>query len=334
MNTFVFAMNAIMPIVILIALGYLMKKFRFFDTHFVNLLNKYVFRIALPALLFYNVYMIEDFSEIQWGVVIYAVVVVLAFFAIGTLVVILTVKSFDQRGVILQSIFRSNFALIGIPLAQTLGGFEALAVVALMSAFSIPLANILSVVSLSMFQKNEFGDRISMRKMVGNVIKNPLIIGVFTGLLFLTIRSLLPTVNGEKVFLLSRDLRFTIDAVKLISATASPMALIALGGQFEISAVKVLARQIIQGVVWRIVIVPGVALSLAYVFRDQISGMDHAFPALIALFGTPVAVSTGIMASEMGGDVRLAGQIVVWSTVMSMFTLYFTVVIFRTLGVF
>lgn len=334
MNTFIFAMNAIMPIVILIALGYVSKRLHFFDAHFFNSLNKYVFRIALPALLFYNVYMIEDFSEIKWGVVLYAVVIVLFFFMLGIFVVTLTVKSADQKGVVLQAVTRSNFALIGIPLAQTLGGLEALAVVALLSAVSIPLANILSVIALSMFQKNDLGERISIQKMMINIIKNPLILGVFTGLFFLLIRRLIPIVDGEKVFLLSRDVKFSIDAIRLISVTASPMALIALGGQFEISAVKVLARQIIQGVLWRIVIVPGVALSVAYLFRDQISGMEYAFPALIALFGTPVAVSTAIMVNEMGGDVKLAGQLVVWSTVMSMFTLYVTVVIFRMLGVF
>jgi malate permease and related proteins len=187
---------------------------------------------------------------------------------------------------------------------------------------------------LSMFQRNELGERISFTKMMMNIIKNPLIIGVFTGLLFLLIRGLIPTVNGEKVFLLSRDIKFSIDAIRLISLTASPMALIALGGQFEISAVKELAGQIAQGVLWRIVIVPGVALTLAYLFRNQISGMDYAFPALIALFGTPAAVSSAIMAGEMGGDAKLAGQIVVWTTIFSMFTLYFTVVIFRMLGMF
>jgi malate permease and related proteins len=334
LNTFIFAMNAIMPIVILIGLGYLLKRMHFFDVHFFNLLNKYVFRIALPALLFYNIYKIEDFSEIKWGVVLFAVIVTLAFFTLGILVVTFTVKPINQKGVMLQAITRSNFALIGIPLAQTLGGFEALVVVALLSAVSIPLANVLSIVALSMFQRNELGERISFTKMIENIIKNPLIIGVFTGLLFLLIRGFIPTVNGEKVFLLSRDIKFSIDAIRLLSVTASPMALIALGGQFEISAVKELAGQITQGVLWRIVIVPGVALTLAYIFRDQISGMEYAFPALIALFGTPAAVSSAIMASEMGGDAKLAGQIVVWTTIFSMFTLYFTVVIFRMLGMF
>jgi predicted permease len=331
-DTFLFATNAILPIVLLIILGYVLKRIGFIDQHFVNVLNKYVFRVGLPALLFFNVYNIEDFSEIKLGVIAFAVVMMLVLFGIGLVTIPYLVKDPNQKGVVLQVIVRSNFALIGIPLAQTLGGVEAIAVVALLSAFTIPLANILSVVSLNMYQINDQGEKISVKKMVLNILTNPLIIGVFTGLFVLFIRGLITPEGGTPVISMKDDFTFMYNSIRLISQTASPMALIALGGQFQLSVVKPLFKEITLGVAWRILIVPLITLGLAYYLEDQIVGMEHAYAGLIALFATPVAVSSAIMVHEMGGDEKLAGQLVIWSSVFSIFTLFGFIVFFRSIG--
>jgi predicted permease len=331
-DTFLFATNAILPIVLLIILGYVLKRIGFIDQHFVNVLNKYVFRVGLPALLFFNVYNIEDFSEIKLGVIAFAVVMMLVLFGIGLITIPYLVKDPNQKGVVLQVIVRSNFALIGIPLAQTLGGVEAIAVVALLSAFTIPLANILSVVSLNMYHINDQGEKISVKKMVLNILTNPLIIGVFTGLFVLFIRGLITPEGGTPVISMKDDFTFMYNSIRLISQTASPMALIALGGQFQLSVVKPLFKEITLGVAWRILIVPLITLGLAYYLEDQIVGMEHAYAGLIALFATPVAVSSAIMVHEMGGDEKLAGQLVIWSSVFSIFTLFGFIVFFRSIG--
>lgn len=333
-DTFLFATNAILPIVLLIMLGYVLRRIGFIDQHFVNILNKYVFRVGLPALLFFNVYNIEDFSEIKLGVIAFAVVMMLVLFGIGLLTIPYMVKDPNQKGVVLQVIVRSNFALIGIPLAQTLGGVEAIAVVALLSAFTIPLANVLSVVSLNMYQLNEHGEKISVKKMILNVLTNPLIIGVFAGLFVLFIRGLITPEGGTPVVSIKEDLTFVYNSIRLLSQTASPMALIALGGQFELSVVKPLFKQITLGVAWRILIVPIFTLGLAYYLEDYITGMENAYAGLIALFATPVAVSSAIMVHEMGGDEKLAGQLVIWSSVFSIFTLFGFIVFFRSIGAF
>lgn len=333
-DTFMFATNAILPIVLLIVLGYVLKRIRFIDLHFTNILNKYVFRVGLPALLFFNVYNINNVSEIKFGVIGYAVIMMLVLYGIGMLTIPMMIKDPEQKGVVLQVIVRSNFALIGIPLAQTLGGIEAIAVVALLSAFTIPLANVLSVVSLNMYRVNEHGERISVKKLLLNIVTNPLILGVFSGLLALFIRGLITPDGGEPFFTIKDNTPFLYDSIRLISQTASPMALIALGGQFELSVVKPLIKQIILGVSWRILIVPVVTLGLAYYLEKHIPGMEYAYAGLIALFGTPVAVSSAIMVHEMGGDEKLAGQLVIWSSVFSIFTLFGLIVFFRAVGAF
>ncbi|PKK94067.1 MAG: AEC family transporter [Tenericutes bacterium HGW-Tenericutes-6] len=332
LDTFIFAANAVLPIVLIITLGYILKKIKFIDLHFINMLNKYVFRVGLPVLLFYNVYSIQSFDEIKWGVILFAVLAILIMFFVGWLSIFFTVKDPNQKGVILQAVIRSNFALIGIPLAQSLGGINALLIVSLLSAFTIPLANVLSVISLTIYQRNELGEKISKKKMIKSVVTNPLIIGVGLGLLVIFLRGLITPLGGTPIFTLKDDMKFGYDALRLIGQTATPMALIALGGQFEISVIKPLLSKIVLGVTWRNMIVPGVVLTLAVLLEDQITGMKDAYAALIALFGTPLAVSSAIMVHEMGGDEKLAGQLVIWSSIFSIITLFTIIMIFRGIG--
>lgn len=332
LNTFIFAVNAIFPLILIILLGYFIKKTKIIDQHFVIMLNKYVFRVGLPILLFYNVYRIESFDQINYDVVIYTTIATLLVFLFGMLIVKLLIPDDKQKGVILQCAFRSNYALIGIPLAEQIGGSEALVTVSLLAAVSIPLANLLSVVALTMYQKNEHGDRISGRLMIRSIITNPLIIAVFSGLFVLLIRSFIPESNGKPIFTIKDNLPFLMTTMRLVSQTASPMALIALGAQFEISVIKSLAKQITLGVALRVLIVPGIVIYFAYVFSSKFTGLESSYPALIALYGSPVAVSSSIMTQEMGGDYPLASQLVIWTTTASMITIFITIVLLRSLG--
>ncbi|PKK97045.1 MAG: hypothetical protein CVV58_03275 [Tenericutes bacterium HGW-Tenericutes-3] len=331
-NTLIFALNAILPIVLLVLLGYSLKKISFIDESFVKILNKYVFKIGLPILLFYNVYSINSLKDIEWTIVLFAVTAILIVYALGLLFVTLAIKDRQQKGVILQGIFRSNFALIGVPLASALGGIQGLAVVSILSAFVIPLFNILSVISLTIFQKNEIGERISLKKLLKTIVTNPLIIGVFTGLVVLAIRTTIPRDNGILVFSIKDDIGFLYTFIKSVSQTASPMALIALGGQFEFAVVKNLAKKIAIGVAWKVAIVPAMVLTSAVFLAPKIPSINDSYPALIALFGSPIAVSSSIMVSEMGGDKQLAAQLVVWSTISSILTIFLSIVIMKHIG--
>ncbi len=331
MDAFLFALNAILPILILFLFGYVLKHFKFFDTTFFNQLNKYIFRIGLPALLFYNIYKIENLGQINWALIAFAVIGILVVFVLGLISVLLFVKDEKKKGVILQSVFRSNFALIGLPLANALGGAETGRFIAVLFAFAIPLTNMLGVISLTMFQKNELG-KVNVGFMIKNIMKNPLIIAVFVGIITIAIRGFIPVVDGEIVFSMERDVSILFRPIVWIANTATPLALIALGGQFEVSVVKDLAKDIIHGTLWRIVFVPGIILTSAYLLRERIPALADALPALIALFCAPVAVSSVIMAHEMNGDDQLAGQLVVWTSIGSVFTVFIIVVVFRSLG--
>lgn len=328
------AVNAVVPVVLLILLGYILKEKGFINKDFVKIGNKLVFNVCLPCMLFINVYSIDSFSSINWEIVIYSVVMLAVIFMLGLVTAIFTTKMPERRGVILQCTFRSNIAIIGLSLASTLGGEEAVAVAAIISSFTVPVNNILAVLSLSMFTGGGSASKTSMKSVLINIVKNPLIIGCVLGLAFLGVREAQIAVFGEVVFRFSNQTKFLYTAVNNLKSIATPFALLVLGGQFEFSAVKGLMKEIAVGTVWRIVLAPvlGIGLAIALNAMGIMSCGVNEYPGLVALFGSPVAVSSAVMASSMGADDQLATQLVVWTSIFSIFTIFAEVCILMGMG--
>lgn len=329
MQDLMFTANAVLPIVILIAIGYILKRLKLLTPEFLSVGNKVAYRFLLPVLLFYNIYNIEDFSSVDWFFVLYGLAGIVVVFALSIPLYCLFTRDNGKRGALIQSAFRSNYAIIGIPLATALFGQRGAAAASLMSAFSIPLFNVLAVVTLSVFNKNNEKTKINVGKVLLGIVKNPLIIGVVSGLAALGIRALL---NLGNVSFRLTDVEFLYSSVRTVGSMATPLALIILGGQFEFFSVKALWKPIVLGTVVRTVIVPAAALLLASVIFKDLAGEYYA--TYVAVFGTPVAVSSAVLAREMDGDDELAGQLVVWTTVVSSVTLFAIIFTLRSLGVF
>lgn len=328
MDSLIFALEAVLPIIITVAIGYLIKRLGFLSTDMAKVINKLVFRIFLPVMLFLNVYKIESLSDIDTGYIFYAVIATVAIFALSIPAVIFVTKKGDRRGALLQACFRSNYALIGIPLAESLFGQAGVSVATVLSAASIPLFNALAVISLSVFGNGE--QKPSVKKILLGIVKNPLIQSIALGLVVLGIRALF--VNFGIGFRLS-EVKPIYTVLDYLSRLATPLALLVLGVQFEFSAVKELKREIFFGTLMRAFIVPVLGLGIAFIcFRQSFGGAQ--FAALVALFATPVAVSSVPMAQEMGADYRLAGQLVVWSTLLSAVTVFIASFLLKAAGVF
>lgn len=330
---FLFAFNAIMPIVLLILLGFFLKRISIFNDDFLKTADNFLFKIALPILLLYNVYNIAALDEIQWSTVIFILGAIFFLFISGFVFSKFFIKDNRQKGVVWQSFYRSNFAIIGIPLAQALGAEEGVAVASIASAFSIPLFNVFAVISLSAFISDDKKNKISAKDTLIKIAKNPLIIGVFTGLAILCIRQFIPVdASGEYVFSIRNDLSFLYKAIEMLSKVASPMMLIVLGAKFRFDAIKELKNQIAAGSVARIIFAPLFGITTAIILSsatDFFTFTTAHYATFIALFGSPVAVSSAIMASQMKNDDQLANQILVWTSIMSMFTIFGIVVIMK-----
>ncbi len=328
MDSFLFALNAIAPIVLIVAIGYGLKRIGWMSEGLARAVNKLVFHIFLPSMLFLNVYRIENLGGMDFGYVIYTLVALLVIFAVSIPLVMRIAQKKERRGALLQAAFRSNYALIGIPLAQSLFGEEGAVVATLLSAIVIPALNILAVVSLTVFRGD--GERPSVGKILLGIAKNPLIQSVVLGLLVLGVRAVF--VRMEVDFRLS-DLTPVFGVLQSLSGLATPLALLCLGAQFAFSAVGGLRREILFGTLMRTLFVPLLGVGTAYLFfRESFSGAH--FAALVAVFATPVSVSSVPMAQEMGGDATLAGQLVVWSTLVSALSVFFLSFFLRSVGVF
>ena len=328
LDSLIFAVNAVMPIVGMVVIGYLLKKVNFIDEKFAKQANKLVFRVFLPVMLFSNVYKVESFAEMDYGYILYATVATVLVFIFAFPVAFLVTDKSERRGVMLQAAFRSNYALVGIALASSLFGEQGELTASVMSLVSVPLINILAVISLTIFNKE--GKRPTLGGVLLGIAKNPLIRAIVLGIAAVILRE---AIGGAGISLDVRELTPVWKIVGYLSALATPIALIALGAQFEFSALPEMKKEIIVGVTTRTLIVPILTLSSAYIlFGDRFGGA--AFAALAAMFATPNAVSTVPMTQEMGGDAALAGQLVVWSTLFSTFTIFMTAFVFRLLGVF
>jgi predicted permease len=294
-----------------------------------------VFKLFLPCSLFVNIYNVSGIGAIPWSIVLYSVFMLVVVFGLGFLCAKLCTKDDRRKGVVWQCSFRSNFAIIGLPLASALGGSAGAAMSAVLSAFTIPTYNVLSIVALSTYVSQSGRKKRTIGQFILEVLRNPLTIGVLLGLGALVIRSAQDAIFGEVVFSLKRDVEFAYDALSSLKAIASPLGLIVLGGQCEFSAVKGMKNEIITSTLCRIVIAPAIAILGAVLlskFTPLLSCGNPEYATLIALFGAPVSVSSAVVAAAMDNDEQLAAQLVVWTSLGSTFTIFLAVCIMMATG--
>lgn len=334
LDDLLFSVNAVFPIILVSAFGFAARKIGVIDDAFIRSGNRFCFRFGFFAMMFVNVYKIDSLDEIRWNVVFLAVLSVLALFIIGLVWIVFIENIPAQKGVIHQAFYRSNYATIGLPLAFNIAGEEGLLIASLISAFSVPLFNIMGVISLSAFNRTEDGGTHGNRaaRILKEIVRNPLIQGVALGMLCVAVRPFCGTWRFSK-----SNIRFVFSALEAVGSIAPWLSLIVLGGQFSFSAVRRLLPQIVTSTVARLVLAPAVGMLLC-VFLPPLFGMRNCtapeYAALFALFATPEAVASIAMADQMNGDSELAGQILVWTAVFSSLTLFAFVAFFRHAGIF
>lgn len=324
LNSFLFAAGAVLPIVLLTLIGYLAKCAGILPEGVTKHLNRLVFRILLPCNLFLNVYGMTGFSDVKLGYILFVLIAAPVLLALALPAILASTRDPARRGALSQAVFRSNYALVGIPLAEAIGGEEGAVLATLLSAALIPLFNVMAVICLSVFG----GGKVSPKRIALGVLKNPLIISIAAGCLCLGVRAIFAEVG---IGLRLSSITPIYSMLTQLGKTATPIALLTLGAQFSFSAVPALRQQIILGTLLRTVAVPTVALTVAYCM-GCFEGAH--FATFVAAFATPVAVSSVPMAQEMGADTRLAGQLVVFSTLVSGLTIFIYSFLLRLIGVF
>lgn len=312
MENLLISTQAVLPMFLMMAVGYLARRLGMLRREDVFGVNKIAFRIFLPCLLFYNVYASDLSSAVRPLLMLYAVGGVLAVFACAVGFVLLTEKTPARRGVMIQGLFRSNYVIMGLPIATALVGTENLGPVALLIAVVVPLFNMLAVVTLEVFR----GGRPKPGQVLLQIAKNPLVVSSVLGILALLLHVTLP--------------KSVLSAVQSLGAVATPLQLFLLGAFFQFDGLCRYRRALTAVTLGKLVVSPAVFLTLALALGFR----DVEFVALLGVFASPTAVNSFTMTQQMGGDAELAGDIVVTTSALSALTFFCWIFLFKTLGAF
>ena len=180
--------NAVAPLFLIMALGYGAKCLGAISVDAVPSLNKLAFRYFMPVMLFRNLYDSSLSHAVQPRLLLFAVAAVLAMYGLSMALVLSTEKDPEKQGVKIQGMYRSNLAIIGLPLAKALGPGADMGPVAMLAAVIVPLFNVLAVITLTVFR----GEKLRPARLLRMILTNPLIIGSAVGLLFLAVDWRLP----------------------------------------------------------------------------------------------------------------------------------------------
>ena len=328
MNNLLFSLNIVMPMAILLAIGYLFKQIGFIDDHFVSVGKKLCFYVFLSSSLFKNLYD-SSLDDMPYTFIIFVVCMILLEIFISRIVAGSVSEKRDQIGVIMQGSFRSNFAYVGIPLATMFFTDPALIArtsteISLLSIFVIPLFNISSVLVLTRYADNEDGSELLKRSLMG-ILKNPCIISVFCGILVLLFRQAVPA----SAFFIRDQLSFLYKGLGYFASMATPFAFLMVGASLDLSRSVKDLKQLSAVVLLKDLFFPCMAILMAYVLKIA-DAVEYAI--LCSVFASPTAVASAVMASQIGGDEDLANEIVVYTTLFSMISLLIIIYVLKTMG--
>ncbi len=311
----IFSANVVVPIFLLILLGYLLTRIKLWDAHFLKIANEVCFKCLLPVLLFYNVATANIFEVFNLKLIIYVCLCACLLCGILFFIVPLFIKDPKRRGVMIQGTFRSNFLLFGVPLGLSIGGESGAVLAAVVASFYVPVINMLSVISLYVFSES---DNKSLKSAVIGIIKNPLIIGGVSGLIFSVIRNLIgfeiPTMIDSTLF--------------NIKSAATPIAFMVLGGDLKFGNMLRNVKFSALSVLGKIILIPTLMLSVSALLG--FNKLEMAI--LVAVFATPNAVSSYAMARKYEADYELAGEIITLGTILSIFTMFVFITVSKTFG--
>ena len=310
LESLIISLEIVLPLFFLMAVGYVIKLTGMMNETSVKQVNKVIFKIFLPLLVFLNIYNTELAESFNSQLLLYGVAGVCIQFAVSLCVAVLTEKENSRRGVMLQGMFRSNFVLFGIPISTALFGDQAAGLAAILIAVIIPLYNALAVISLEIFN----GKRPNVLKILKGIVTNPLIIGSVLGVIFLLLHIQLPTVVYK--------------TVSDISSIATPLAFIVLGASFSFGDAGRYIKDVFVVLGFKLVLFPVIFLGIALLLGFR----DAPLAVLLTVFGAPIAVSSFTMAQQMGGDDKLAGQLVVYSSLLSVATMFLFIFFLKELA--
>ncbi len=313
MESLILSFNAVTPLFILMLLGYVIKRLGIAKKADFDMINKLVFKIFLPVLLFQNLYTTETIDTFDIKIVMFTVIGVMITFAAGYIYTLFAIKENSKKASVLQGFFRSNFAILGIPLINSICADNVTGLTYLMVAVVVPLFNVLAVLCFELYGN---GKKTSVVSVLKGIATNPLIVACVIGIVFFAFKIKLPFVVEK--------------SVSDVSKIATPLAIVAIGGSFAFGSIKGCIKEVAVTVGARLVVVPLIAVVCAVLLGFT----GEALACILITFGGPIAISSFSMAQQMGGDEDIAANVVVFSSMLCIVTMFVWIYLLSALGLF
>ena len=312
MDNLVFSLNATVPIFLMMILGLFFNKIGWMDEEFANKVNKFVFRVPLPVLLFGDLAVVDikDAWDTKFVIFCFIITLISITIAIG---ISCLLKDRSIQGEFIQGAYRSSAALLGIAFILNIYGNSGQA--PLMIIGSVPLYNIMAVVVLSVFKPgNNSFDKALVKKTLKGIATNPIIIGIVAGFVWSALKFPMPSILHK--------------TVSSIGATATPMGLMSMGATFEMKKATSKMKPTLVAVFMKLVGFCAIFLPMAALlgFRNE------ELIAILVMLGSATTVSCFVMARNMGHEGTLSSGVIMMTTLLSAFTLTMWLDVLRSFG--
>lgn len=312
MSNLIYSINATLPIFLLIILGKVLKTTKIINNEFTKTADRYVFRIALPALLFSDLTENNVGSAFDGKYVLFCFSVTIFSIAVLWGLTEKFMKNEEQKGAFIQGSYRSSAAILGLAFINNM--YDSVGMAPLMIIGCVPLYNIFAVIILTLKGDNG-GKKPNMKETFINVMKNPILLSILIALPFALLNLHFPS--------------FVNKAIGSVANTATPLALISIGASFEgKKALKKMKPTLLASFI-KLILLASLFLPLAVFFGYR----NQELMALLVMLGSPTTVSSYIMAKNTGNDGILTSSIIVLTTLLSSLTLTLWIFVLKSFGV-
>ena len=301
-----------MPVFLVILLGYWLKRIGFLTEGFTSVADKLVFKVALPAQLFYDIAFTDLRQDFQVEFVLFCMLGTTVMFGGVYLLARLLMKDKSLVSAFSQASVRGSAAILGVAFVQNVYGNAGLT--PLMIVAAVPLFNIYSVLILTFSAPDASAGGGQLKKACLNVLKNPIILGILAGLPFSLLEIPIPTILEKTVV--------------SVGNMSTPLALLVVGAGFQTGAALAKLRPAVVATTIKLVILPAIFLPLAV----WMGFTGSELMAILIMVGAPTTVTCYIMAKNMGGDAQISSTIVVLATLFSSVTLTFWIFLLRSMA--
>ena len=276
----------------------------------VHRLSLFAFRFGLPAVLFFGAVRVDYRQAAQAHYVFAAVIATLAVVAAALLYARLRAIRGESAAIFVQGAYRANTGVVGVALAAAAYGEEGVALAALPVAVLTILYNLVAVVLLG----RVYAAQSSPVHWLAEIIRNPLVIGIALGIAY--------SVSGL-------PMNFHVErAGSTFSSMMLPLALGCIGASLNLRVLRESGLLMLEASAWKLLVAPLVVIALAVWMGVHSAELG----VLFLLTASPVASASYIMVAAAGGNGALAANIVVASTLLSLFSITAGLALLQVLG--